>query len=141
MKHGRDTETKAVVLGCMDYRIQRATLRHIVGRGQDSYQFILAGAALGYMLEQRWGATFDQHVAIATTLSKINTIVIIQHADCGYFRSKFGDLDATEMHSRNVEVAREAVSKMRRDPQLSHIEHFYAYYLTKGRGMEKIELA
>lgn len=127
--------SKAFVLGCIDWRTQRATLRHLYRHGEDAYKFTLAGAGLGYIdgAHPNWTTSFDENIAIASSLSEIDTIIIFQHEDCGYVRATLGDLDPVAMRAANTRAARNCVAKMRADPALAHITRYEAHYVDQVR--------
>ena len=117
---------EALLLNCIDYRLDAATTRYMAEQGMDGKydQVILAGAALG--VENRkfadWGRTFWEHVQIAIDLHHIRRIIIMDHRDCGFFKGVHGkDLAADPEEELKVHTAQMHLVKAdigRRHPNL-----------------------
>ena len=80
---------------------------------------ILAGASLGVLAEKypAWGRTFWDHVAVASDLHRIKTLIVMDHRDCGAYRLMLGPEHAkdkateTAAHAAQMRKLREAVAK------------------------------
>jgi carbonic anhydrase len=85
---------KALLLSCMDYRLIDDLVRFMDGQGlQNQYDHvILAGASLGVVNEgfSDWHLTFWQHLDVAIELHRIETVMVIDHRDCGAYRIALG---------------------------------------------------
>jgi len=85
---------KALLLSCIDYRLLESIDAYMKQRGleQQYDQTILAGAALGVLIEQKpdWARTFWDHVDIARELHGITDVIAIDHRDCGAFKVFLG---------------------------------------------------
>lgn len=88
------SETEALLLSCMDFRLIDDMVRYMDGRGMtDKYDHvILAGASLGALTDKypAWGKTFFEHVEVAVKLHKIKKVVVIDHRDCGAYKVILG---------------------------------------------------
>ena len=96
---------KAMVLTCMDYRLVDDAVYAMIQKGYlNNYdEFVLAGASLGYINNDRWRNAFDDHVILAIKLHQINEIIVIDHRDCGYYKSIYGS-DVIKQADRNKET-------------------------------------
>ena len=87
-------ETEALLLTCMDYRLENELLAYMDGRGmRDRYDHVvLAGASLGALTPKRpdWGRTFWQHLDVAIQLHHIKKVIVLDHRDCGAYRTFLG---------------------------------------------------
>jgi carbonic anhydrase len=85
---------KALLLSCMDYRLIDDLVRFMDGQGlQNQYDHvILAGASLGVVSEgfSDWHLTFWQHLDVAIELHHVETVIVIDHRDCGAYRIALG---------------------------------------------------
>ncbi len=79
----------ALVLTCIDYRfvhvIPEFMHRHYPSLSYD--HTILAGASLGVFagIYPAWASTFWEHLEVAIALHGINTVIILDHRDCGAY--------------------------------------------------------
>jgi len=100
-------QADVLLLTCMDYRLVNATNRYMAGRGlKNKYDHVvLAGAALGAVTERypEWNKTFWDHLALASELHKIHEVMILDHRDCGAYRSLLGE-DFSKDPGRETEV-------------------------------------
>ena len=80
----------ALVLTCIDYRfvhvIPEFMRKHYPSLTYD--HAILAGASLGVFtgIYPAWASTFWEHLEVAIALHGINTVIILDHRDCGAYR-------------------------------------------------------
>lgn len=100
-------QAEALLLSCMDYRLTDATGRYMAGRGLKSKydHVVLAGASLGAVTERypEWNKTFWDHLALAVELHKIHEVMVLDHRDCGAYRSILGE-DFSQDPARETEV-------------------------------------
>ena len=99
--------TQALLLSCMDYRLTDDITRYMDSRGlRDDYDHVvLAGAALGAVtdLHKAWGQTFWEHLDVAMALHHIRKVVLMDHRDCGAYRTFLGeDLAPKPQHEMEV---------------------------------------
>jgi carbonic anhydrase len=91
----RAGQAAALLLTCMDYRLTDETVAYMDGRGlHDSYDHVvLAGASLGALTDKypEWGKAFRDHVAIAKALHHIHKVIVIDHRDCGAYKTFLGE--------------------------------------------------
>lgn len=116
----------AVVLSCMDYRLADDLDRYMDGRGMTGKydQLVLAGASLGVLTDQRpdWGETFWQHIDIAKQLHHIHEIIVIDHRDCGAYKTFLGEAavkdPATELATHTLYLRKFRDQAKARHPDL-----------------------
>lgn len=105
-----------LVVSCIDFRLRTELENYAVERfGPDSYDEIaIAGASLGAYSEQLpgWNQTFVANLDIAIALHGVNTVVFIDHRDCGAYK-KFVGPDCctdrekeTQAHETHMNVVR-----------------------------------
>jgi carbonic anhydrase len=86
--------TDALLLSCMDFRLMDDIERYMSGRGlRKKYDHIvLAGASLGAITDQypAWNKTFWEHLEIAIKLHNIPTVIVMDHRDCGAYKTILG---------------------------------------------------
>jgi carbonic anhydrase len=86
---------QAMVLGCIDPRIQEPMREYAVSRsliGQYS-QFTIAGAAIGVVAPSfaEWHKAFWDNLATSIQLHHIKSVIAIDHRDCGAAKLAYGD--------------------------------------------------
>lgn len=83
-----------LLLSCMDYRLVSDVPHYMTKRGlYDKYdQVVLAGASLAAVTDKfpDWNKTFWQHLDVAIQLHGVNTVIAIDHRDCGAYNVVFG---------------------------------------------------
>ena len=86
---------EALLLSCVDYRLQDATTAYMdrIGLRDDYDHVALAGASLAAMTRERpaWGRTFREHLALALDLHRIRRVLVLDHRDCGAYRLLLGE--------------------------------------------------
>jgi carbonic anhydrase len=117
----RAGSTDALLLTCMDYRLENEILAYMDGRGmRDKYDHVvLAGASLGALTSQRpdWGRTFFQHLDVAIQLHHIHKVIVIDHRDCGAYKTFLGEKAVatpaaeTAVHDQNLRALRAEIRK------------------------------
>ena len=83
---------QAMILGCIDPRLQTPVRDYAVKQGLDGKysQFIFAGAAIGAVAPKfaDWHKTFWDNLAITIQLHNIQSVIAIDHRDCGADRQQ-----------------------------------------------------
>ena len=109
---------KAFVVTCMDFRLLKDAEKHLIQRGYDvNYdQFVLAGVSLGYLQKtySDWGKALVEHINISHSLHHIKEIILIDHLDCGAYKTFLPDLkkeDEYREHVKNLFEAEVALKK------------------------------
>lgn len=86
---------KALLLSCMDYRLTDKTEAYMESRGlkEDYDHLVLAGASLGALTDKypEWGKAFRDQLGIAKTLHHIETVLVLDHRDCGAYKVFLGE--------------------------------------------------
>jgi hypothetical protein len=84
-------QADALLLSCIDYRLPGKIARYMEGRGLAANydHMILAGASLGVTntLFPHWGQSFRDHLDLAIKLHSIRRVIILDHRECGSYRS------------------------------------------------------
>ncbi len=113
--------SEALVLSCMDYRLLDDIVRYMDGRDlTNNYdQVILAGASLGATNDRfpAWAVTFWEHLGLSLELHHVNSLLVLDHRDCGAYKALLGEDFAanpereTEIHAEHMEKLRAAVGE------------------------------
>ena len=118
-------KAKAFVVTCMDFRLLKDTANHLRQRGYDvNYdQFVLAGVSLGYLQREypEWGKSLLNHIKISQTLHHIKEIILVDHLDCGAYKTFLPDLkkeDEYREHAKNLNEAEIALKKEFKDLEI-----------------------
>jgi hypothetical protein len=120
-------KAKALLLSCIDYRLQDPIDSYMNKRGlEHEYdRVVLAGASLGVLLDQKpdWGHTFWDHVDLAKSLHQIEEVIVIDHRDCGAYKAFLGPDSvkdpATETATHQKMLRKLAAELKTRHPDLS----------------------
>jgi carbonic anhydrase len=117
---------EAMVLGCIDPRMQEPVRDFAVKHGLIGQysQFTIAGAAIGVVAPAfaEWHKAFWDNLATTMKLHGIETVIAIDHRDCGAARIAYGDASIatpeveTETHRAALAEFRKEVGE--RQPQL-----------------------
>ena len=85
----------AMVLACIDPRLQEPVHAYTAGRGLTGKfsAFVIAGAAIGVVAEpfRDWQKAFWDNLATTVQLHNIKKVIAIDHRDCGAARIAYGD--------------------------------------------------
>ena len=85
---------EAMVLGCIDPRMQEPVHRYTAQRGltKKFSQFMIAGAAIGVVAEpfKDWHKAFWDNLATSIQLHHIKSVIAIDHRDCGAAKIAYG---------------------------------------------------
>jgi len=86
---------EAMVLGCIDPRLQTPVYKYLDQRGLSGKysQFTFAGAAIGAVAPKfaDWHKTFWDNLAATIELHNIKSVIAIDHRDCGAAKIAYGD--------------------------------------------------
>ena len=85
----------AMILGCIDPRMHEPVRDFAVQHGLIGQysQFTVAGAAIGVVAPAfaKWHRTFWDNLAASIKLHQIETVIAIDHRDCGAAKIAYGD--------------------------------------------------
>ena len=117
---------EAMILGCIDPRMQEPVRDFAVRHGLIGQysQFTIAGAAIGVVAPAfaEWRKAFWDNLATSIKLHAIETVIAIDHHDCGAAKIAYGDASIatpeaeTETHRKVLTEFRAQVGQ--RQPQL-----------------------
>lgn len=118
-------KSKALLLTCMDYRLTDDVVHYMDSRGMtDRYDHvILAGASLGAITDEysEWGKTFLDHLQIAIELHHITKVMIIDHRDCGAYKTFLGE-DFFKYPARETQIHTEKLRMLAKIVRTQHPE-------------------
>ena len=113
--------TDILLLTCMDHRLVDKTSHYMAARGlRDKYDHIvLAGASLGAITEKYpdWNKTFWDHLDLAKKMHSIHKVMILDHRDCGAYRTIFGEdyskdlKKETDVHATQMRKLKELIKQ------------------------------
>jgi carbonic anhydrase len=114
---GAEGNYEAMVLGCIDPRMQEpmhryTTRRHLTGKFSS---FIIAGAAIGVVAEpfKDWHKAFWDNLATTIQLHHIKRVIAIDHRDCGAAKIAYG-ADKVANPKIETETHRAALAEFRK---------------------------
>ena len=109
--------TEMLLLTCMDFRLENEVLAHMDGRNlRDKYDRVaLAGASLAAVTKAypEWGLAFWSHLDVALKLHEIKKVMVIDHRDCGAYRTILG-AEAVATPEMELDVHRTTLQEVRR---------------------------
>src|SRR5205807_7878834 len=86
---------EAMVLGCIDPRMQEPMRNYTVARGLTGKfsQFVIAGAAIGVVAPafEDWHKAFWDNLATSVQLHHVKKVIAIDHRDCGAAEIAYGE--------------------------------------------------
>jgi carbonic anhydrase len=92
---GKKAEYEAMILGCIDPRLQTPVRKLAVKQGLtgEYSQFTIAGAAIAVVAPAfaDWHKAFWDNLAATIQLHNIESVIAIDHRDCGAARIAYGD--------------------------------------------------
>src|SRR6185295_14244575 len=114
---------EAMVLGCIDPRLQEPVRRYTAKRhltGKYS-QFVIAGAAIGVVAEpfKDWHKAFWDNLATSIQLHNIKKVIAIDHRDCGAAKIAYGDAKVADPKIE-TETHRAALAEFRKQVGQKH---------------------
>jgi carbonic anhydrase len=96
---------EAMVLGCIDPRLQEPVAKYTASRGLTGKysQFVIAGAAIGVVAEpfKDWHKAFWDNLATSVALHHIGKVIAINHRDCGAAKIAYGE---AKIANREIET-------------------------------------
>jgi carbonic anhydrase len=108
---------EAMILGCIDPRLQEpvrnfAVIHGLVGQYS---KFTVAGAAIGVVAPAfaEWHKAFWDNLATSIKLHQIETVIAIDHRDCGAARIAYGDAGVATPEAETA-THRAAMAEFRR---------------------------
>jgi carbonic anhydrase len=108
---------EAMVLGCIDPRLQEPVSKYTASRGLTGKysQFVIAGAAIGVVAEpfKDWHKAFWDNLATSIQLHNIKTVIAINHRDCGAAKIAYGDAKVATREAE-TETHRAALAEFRK---------------------------
>ena len=108
---------EAMVLGCIDPRLQAPVAKYTAKRGLTGKysQFVFAGAAIGVVAPafKDWHKTFWDNLAATIDLHNIKKVIAIDHRDCGAAKIAYGDA-AVATKDAETETHRKALAEFRK---------------------------
>src|SRR5262245_48680109 len=114
---------EAMVLGCIDPRLQEPMFKYLSGRGLTGKysQFIIAGAAIGVVAEpfKDWQKAFWDNLATSVQLHNIKKVIVIDHRDCGAAKIAYGDAKVADAKVE-TETHRAALAEFRKQCNAKH---------------------
>lgn len=85
---------EAMVLGCIDPRMQEPVYKYTASRGLTGQfsQFVIAGAAIGVVAEpfKDWHKAFWDNLATSVQVHHIKKVIAIDHRDCAAAKIAYG---------------------------------------------------
>jgi carbonic anhydrase len=113
---------EAMVLACIDPRLQEPVHNYLAGRGLTGKysQFVIAGASIGVVAEpfKDWQKAFWDNLATSVQLHNIKSVIVINHRDCGAAKIAYGEAKVatpeaeTETHKAALKEFRRQLSQM-----------------------------
>ncbi|MCQ2817377.1 MAG: hypothetical protein MJ252_08950 [archaeon] len=100
-------KAKAFVVTCMDFRFIPDALEHLKEKGYELSHdmFVLAGVSLG--LNQttypEWGKALINHIEISKKLHHIEEVILVDHMDCGAYKTFIPGLEPSKEHDLHLE--------------------------------------
>lgn len=124
---GAEGKYEAMVLGCIDPRLQKPVRLYTLRRGLDGKysQFVIAGAAIGVVAEpfKDWHKAYWDNVTTSVKLHSIKKVIAIDHRDCGAAKIAYGDAKVATRQAE-TDTHRNAMGEFRKQmkerlPQLA----------------------
>jgi carbonic anhydrase len=112
-------KAEVLLLTCMDFRFFEQIAKVMKEADLDGRydHVILAGAALGTVVPEKehWHETFFDHLALAEKLHCVETVIVLEHRDCGAYGPKgFGLLPANPTREEERRVHFEQVAELKK---------------------------
>ena len=109
-------EYEAMVLACIDPRMQAPVYRYLAKRGLTGQysQFTIAGAAIGVVAPAfaDWHKAFWDNLAASIELHRIKRVIAIDHRDCGAAKIAYGEASIATA-TAETETHRKAMAEFR----------------------------
>jgi carbonic anhydrase len=108
---------EAMVLGCIDPRLQVPVTAYLTGRGLTGQfsHFVFAGAAIGVVAPafKDWHKTFWDNLGATIQLHNIKKVIAVNHRDCGAAKIAYGDAAVANAQAE-TETHRAALAEFRK---------------------------
>jgi carbonic anhydrase len=108
---------EAMVLDCIDPRLQEPVRKHLDGRGLTGKysHFVIAGGGIGVVAPafKDWGKTFWDNLGASVQLHNIQKVIVINHRDCGAAKIAYGEA-AVANRDAESETHRAALTEFRK---------------------------
>lgn len=109
---------KVFLVTCMDFRLFNDVHRIMKNKGLSvNYdQFVLAGVSLGFCQKKYlgWGKSLLDHINISLKLHKITKIILLDHLDCGAYKTFCPAItnedEEIKEHRKNLEKAQKEIA-------------------------------
>ena len=115
--HAATGNYEAMVLGCIDPRLQEPVHAYTVSRGLTGKfsAFVIAGAAIGVVADpfKDWQKAFWDNLATTIQLHSIKKVIAIDHRDCGAAKIAYGEAKVATREAEN-ETHRAALAEFRK---------------------------
>ncbi|MBI2113217.1 MAG: hypothetical protein HYT50_01390 [Candidatus Wildermuthbacteria bacterium] len=98
---------KALVLHCIDFRFRKSLTNFLESKFGDSYDLVsVAGSVKSLVSDNPEGNFILEQMKISDKLHKPQTILLIQHEDCGAYggSAAFGNDFSKEQEYQNAEL-------------------------------------
>jgi len=120
---GAAGQYEAMVLSCIDPRLQEPVRNYLAGRtltGKYS-QFVIAGAAVGVVAPafKDWHKTFWDNLGASIQLHAIEKVIVINHRDCGAAKIAYGEA-AVKGTEAETKTHGEALAEFRKQLKERH---------------------
>lgn len=129
------TTCKYLVLSCIDFRLPNKIRDYLDVRGlKEEYDLhTLPGASLGACCKQypHWQTTFSDIIGLAQKLHSIDTVIFIDHQDCGAFHNLVDRADDAagekQLHANQARLTKDWFTKT-----YSHLQCEFVYMTMDG---------
>jgi carbonic anhydrase len=122
-----EAEAEALVLSCIDPRVQEPVHKYLDGRGLTGRycHFVISGAAIAVVSPVffSWHKVFWDNLAIAVRSNQIKKVIALDHRDCGAAKTAYSEAALatpaaeTKTHQRVLAQFRKQVGE--RQPKLA----------------------
>ena len=110
---------RAFLVTCMDFRFLDDEIEYMKEHGYDvNYDiFVLAGVSIGINQTKypEWEKTLYNHIEISKTLHHIEKVVLLDHLDCGAYKTFApgfsGEEEEREIHLKQLETAAKKIKE------------------------------
>lgn len=114
---------QAMILACIDPRMHEPVRDFAVRHGLvgDYSQFTIAGAAIGVVAPAfaKWHVTFWENLGASIQLHQIETVIAIDHRDCGAAKIAYGDASISTPEKEDA-THQAALAEFRREVGQRH---------------------
>jgi carbonic anhydrase len=114
---------QAMVLGCIDPRLQTPMRRYTVRRGLtgEFSQFVIAGSAVGVVADafKDWHKAFWDNLATSIEYHHIKKVIAIDHRDCAAAKIAYG-ADKVANRAVETETHKAALAEFRKQVAQRH---------------------